>query len=217
MTAIISDVYIANMALAAIPAPRIQSMNESSIEAKECRGAYRSVVDEMLEAFPWSFANARVTLAETDNDRAFEWAYAYRLPSGAVPERIASVSGFAAAGAATVARMASYGASEPFRMLDPVGYPYMVAGGTLYTDAGAALLDYRDTAVTEARFTSLFARAVALELASRICLAISKSDTRFKTLVSQAAAARETAQSADYNRNPQTYSNHMPETLAARY
>lgn len=191
-------------------------MNEVSNEAKECRAAYRSVIDEMLEAHPWSFANARIALAELANDRIYEWGYAYALPPGAAPESISLVSGVGGAGLGVYMGNSwplSYAAGG---FLSDAGYHFTVIGATLYTNIAGALLDYRDMTVTEARFTPLFARAVALELASRIVMPLTKDAQRHRTLVAMAETAKARAMAADYNRNPQTYGNHMPATLAAR-
>src|SRR4051812_21542055 len=76
----LSQLQIANLALARLPAKEIASPDENSLEAREVRRFYPQVVADLLSG-DWSFANQRVQLASVTNDRPAEWVYAYALPA----------------------------------------------------------------------------------------------------------------------------------------
>jgi hypothetical protein len=65
-----AKIDIFNKAISRIKAKAIQSPDENSLEARECRRHYPDVVSEMLEGpHDWSFQNRRVVLAVLTNDR----------------------------------------------------------------------------------------------------------------------------------------------------
>lgn len=68
------------MALSYIRAGTINSLDESSLQARVCRTFYPALRDQMLQDSPWQFASAVKPLAELDST-FFSWAYVYQYPS----------------------------------------------------------------------------------------------------------------------------------------
>ena len=84
-----SPVAIANMALSHIGArSKIESFDESSIEAEQTSLWYDHCRLQTLEASDWNFARKRVTLA-LHSEAAPEgvWAYRYQYPSDCIAAR----------------------------------------------------------------------------------------------------------------------------------
>lgn len=203
----ISDVLIANEALALLPADPIVSMAEQSLEARECRRFYKPVVAELLEQHHWGLAAKRATLAAKPNDRAGEWAYAYAKPADmAFPVKAFGAGNVYAGWYYHDGLYSMLGGQRVFRQV----------GGTIYSMIPAATLEYTSFDITEADFTALFKRIVVLELAARIVSPITKSSTRMRELIAQSEAERQRAIANDMNRDQPTYGNRPSESEMAR-
>lgn len=74
-----SVIDICNQALGEIRAGSINSLNESSLQAQQCKLNYPYVRDTLLREAPWGFAR-RVEELALRNDRIFNWAYLYQYP-----------------------------------------------------------------------------------------------------------------------------------------
>ena len=202
----ISDVLIANEALAMIPQEPIVSMSEQSLEARECQRWYKPVVAELLEKHHWGLATKRVALAAISNIRAGEWAYSYAKPADmAFPVKMGG----------------SYGSFSGWTYADGLyllgGRPmFLHVGGALFSSVPVAVLEYTSFDITEADFTNLFKRVVVIELAARICMAISKSETRTKLLMQLSEGERQRTIANDLNRSQLTYGNAPTESMLAR-
>ena len=75
-----SEVEICNMALSNIRAGSINSLDENSIEAQQCKLKYPFLRDMLLRDVPWNFAHKTQALAVLTDD-LFNWAYSYQYPS----------------------------------------------------------------------------------------------------------------------------------------
>lgn len=83
-----TETYVANLALGyAGVSATIQSLDESSAEAKRCRPHMQIVRRQTLEAFDWGFARCRGALAVHGDAAPDEWALRYSLPAGCVKFR----------------------------------------------------------------------------------------------------------------------------------
>jgi hypothetical protein len=213
-----SKLDICNDALAELPSASIASLDEPSVEAHECTRAYPSALQTMLEMHPWSFANTRVAVAATANDRPVEWPFAYALPSNcATPLKI--IPDYSGVGVPQ--NYAYYGLwGEWERRGFPwdigLGRFYDVEGATLYSWVENATLEYVSRDLAEARMTALFARALVLELASRIVMPIKKSRELKGDLIKQAEVAKGRAMAADANRQLQESAPYESEASRAR-
>ncbi len=87
--ATVSKVKIANLALSNIGArSSIESLDELSAEAKQCKLWYDFAREMALEAYDWSFARKRQTLAaHSDDPPSGVWGYRYQYPSDCVKLR----------------------------------------------------------------------------------------------------------------------------------
>lgn len=85
----ISSIKIANMALSKIGArSSIESFDEPSAEAKQCKLWYDYARVCALEAHDWSFARRRILLADHSADPASGvWAFRYQYPSDCIAAR----------------------------------------------------------------------------------------------------------------------------------
>lgn len=210
----LSKVEIGNMALGEVPAPFMTSLEDTTQEAIQVRNAYQPSLDLLLDAHDWDFAIKRETLAVVDNTRGDEWTYSYQLPADLIsPRRIMPIPGEQAgnstvvAGLQTVAYPSVFLGSGGFQLDESVNlYPHAIAGGLLYTNLGDAMLEYTTNAVSEGSFTPLFARALSIEIASRIVFPLRQDTKRQDYLTGKAEVARERAIADDMNRQPrETY------------
>ena len=76
-----SDVGIANIALIRIGAKRISSLTEDSESAIVVNAVWQYIRDEVLSARDWHFAKVRVALAKNVTTPAYNFDYAYTIPS----------------------------------------------------------------------------------------------------------------------------------------
>ncbi len=72
---------ICNLALSHIKRQYIQSLDDNSREAKECKRIYPLLRDSVLGDFPWGFATKHATLALRTDTPYGNWTYAYAVPS----------------------------------------------------------------------------------------------------------------------------------------
>ena len=76
-----SEVQICNEALAFLGVPAILSLEDDSKAARQCNLIYESKRDELLRSHEWKFATKRTNLAPVTDTPAFEWDYAFNLPT----------------------------------------------------------------------------------------------------------------------------------------
>lgn len=205
-----SKLQIWNMAIGELPSQRIQTVDEQSLEAEEAREAYPNALELLLEDHDYDFATMRAALAAVPNDRAAEWEYAYRLPSDMARPRYLLPYGATDATASAVYSWIGRNRGFEARM------PFRIAGDRLYCNIEGATLEYVTNSPSEQRFGALFARALALELASRIVMPVKKDSKRQGELIRLAEIARERCKAADMNRDPETTRDFIPEAQLAR-
>lgn len=205
----LSKLQIWNMAIAELPDARIDTLDEVSVAAEACADQYQPALELLLEDHPYDFATRRQALAVVANDRAAEWRFAYQLPKDlARPLLVLPYDVRDAQGAAYnwSGRARGAEASEQFR----------IAGRRLYANREAAVLEYVTHSPTESEFTAKFARALALELASRIVMAVKKDQARQQALIQLAEIARERAKADDMNRDRESPRDFIPEAQLVR-
>lgn len=76
----VSEVNICNLALGNIRAGTINSLDETSVQARQCKLRYPILRDQMLQDSPWQFAGSIRPLAVLTTT-VFNWAYVYQYPS----------------------------------------------------------------------------------------------------------------------------------------
>jgi hypothetical protein len=207
----LSKLQIWNMALAELPEQRIDSLDDVNLASDFLNDAYQPAIEFLLEDHDYEFATLRVALAQVPNDRPSEWQYAYKLPNDlARPLHLLPYSGADTAPATPVyswiGRARGLETRTPFRMAD----------GKLYANIEGAVLEYATNSLAESKFTAKFARALALELASRVVMPIKKDAKRQAELIRMAEVARERAKADDMNRDRESPRDFIPEFMLAR-
>ncbi len=214
-----SKIEISNKALARIRASVIASIDENTLEARECRRFYDEAMGDMLEGdHDWSFANQRVALAQLTNDRPNEWGYAYALPSNmAGGSSIRVLPDLDALGLGLPVPLAGDPYAETWASHgNYVEAPYTVEGSTLYTNYATATLEYGINDAAGVVVPHRVVTALTLDLASRIAVPIKNDKERESTLQAAATIQWERAIADDRNRHPQHTGGYVSETMLAR-
>lgn len=150
-----SDTSICNLALGYLGAARILSLDEASPEAKACALHYTQTRDEVLRSHRWNFAIARGGFSRLSEPPAFGWAFQYQLPVECL--RVLQVNGYAE---------------------DEAPDNWEIEGGRLLCDADSVQVKYLRQVNDGNLFDPLFVEALALKLASRLCIPLTGSDSR---------------------------------------
>ena len=215
-----SQIDISNLALARIRASQITSINENSLEARECRRFYPRAIADMLAGpfdHDWSFANTRTTLAAlVTNDRPNEWLYAYALPSN-MASSIRVLPDLAGVGLGLPVALPG----EPYgeTWMAQGGYfetPYIIEGQTLYSNTQNAVFEYAISDITGMRVSEKIITALELDLAARLAVPVKGDSQREKDLAQAARNAWESAVAEDRNRQPTSTGGYVSESMAAR-
>ena len=173
----ISRVKIANMALSGVGAGNIESFDEPSPEARQCKLWYDFTRQQTLEAFDWSFARKRLTLALSAEDPPISWGYRYQYPSDCIVARYLQ------------SPAALMDETVPFSIeVDQAG-----TAKTIVTNMDEAVLVYTFDLETTSMFSPHFVNALAARLGAEIAFALTgnrgiKGDLfqQFQILIGQA-------------------------------
>lgn len=87
-----SKVEICNLALSRLAAARIDSFDDNTIEAKECKAIYELVAKHVQSLGPWACNKFRVTLAQSTTTPDFGFAYQYQLPTNPLCLRVLKIN-----------------------------------------------------------------------------------------------------------------------------
>lgn len=212
----ISAVSICNWALSRIAVSRtINDLEETSQEAATCKLFYDQVRDETLRAWPWPFAMRHAVLALVEeNNPAYDWQYAYRMPSGCL--RIILIRPAEGFNLTPSPHLGYY----PTQYLGPSydqGQPFEVAGDDqgwlILTNTPEARITYTAQVTDASRFAPDFASCLAWKLAAEIAAPLSQSgslsDRANREFVGAIARAGATAAAEQYR-------GHMPEAAHIR-
>jgi hypothetical protein len=216
----LNQTQICNRALAMLPAGRIVDISENSLEARECGTFYPMAMSDMLEgAHNWSFATRRVALAQlATNDREAEWGYAYQLPANAAGSgSMTIIPDYDSLGLGLPVPLSGEPYMETWAsQLVDLQIPFLVEGGTLYTNTADASLAYVIDDISGVNVPQLVITAVTLDLASRLAVPIKKDSNREKELQAAAEVAWQRAIADDQNRQPTQRSTYVPDAMKAR-
>lgn len=76
-----SVVEICNLALATVRSQSINNLNESSLQAQQCKLHYPLARDQVLKAYNWGFNHSIKPLAQLSGVEVFGWNYVWQYPS----------------------------------------------------------------------------------------------------------------------------------------
>jgi hypothetical protein len=148
----LSAVQISNLALARIGIQQsIDDLEEASAEARACNLAFGPCRDELLEGFPWPFANRTAVLGLVAEDPTDTWAYAYRTPSDCLIAR-------------------SLGDDIPFAISGDS------SGGLIYANIEPATLEYTASITDPGLWPVSFGQALAWRVALDIAPGLARTE-----------------------------------------
>lgn len=157
-------IEIVNLALTLLGENRIMALTDNSKPAREANAIYEITRDALLAGYNWSFAKSRAQLPASAIPPAFEWAYAYPLPSDCL--RLLFVGDYYAGVDLTDYRGA------------PTA-PYAVEGREILTDMGSPLnLRYIKRLTNTTMYSANFAKALGARLAADLSEPLTQSDTK---------------------------------------
>jgi hypothetical protein len=152
-----SIVQICNMALTRIGQSQlIDSISEQSKAAELCALHYETCRDQVLQDFPWSFAEARVYLADIGAP-PMNWAYRYRYPADCLQARYLAIPG---------QPMPSADYRVPFQVIHAQG------GRAIVSNAAEAELVYTVRLDDTTYFTPAFTDALSWRLAAELAIGL---------------------------------------------
>jgi hypothetical protein len=218
MTAVnYSSTFVANMALDELPWANIASINETTPAGNACRRWYAQAFAELLERADWSFTRVRASLTLRDtNDREGDWLFAYALPSDfAIPIRLLPPP----SGSVTdvVELLTGQSLAYPSLTYNDPGLMYDLMGATIYANTENAVLEYVGDVASFNNASALFVKALALDLACKVCVPLTKDRKLKLSLMQEAQVAQDRAISQNANARPQTYGgNFVSEAEMAR-
>jgi hypothetical protein len=159
---------LCNRALASIAKGQIASLDEPSLEARECKRYAQPLLNEMAD---WSdlipLGQTRVVLAAVANDRPAEWNYAFAAPAG-MAQAIAIRRAEEAAGSLPL------GGPFTFPEQDRVTIAFTFEGTKIYTNVETPTLIYTRSQIDVTELSPLMQQAFADELAARVSMPLSK-------------------------------------------
>ena len=194
-----SSVDICNMALGHLGAKsEVVSINppDGSVGADYCARYFGHAVSLALEREDWGFARKRVALGQITNPTTV-WAYAYALPSDCIKARKILTD-------------------------SPANYeqdtePFIVEGGSIYTNKADAVLLYTWQVDNVARFTPGFVLAVSYELAALLAGPVLRGNEGVNAAIKlRQAAAVAAAHAAAVASDELPTDYYVPGALAAR-
>lgn len=167
-----SSVEICNDALILVGATMINDLSDDTKEAILCNEQYAKARDQLLSSHPWNFAITRYQAsADADLPTGWEdgeWAYAFTLPS------------------------------DVLRILDiDTDSEWAKEGEKLFTDYDPVFIKYIAQITDTTIYSKHFEKALAHELAVKICYALTQSATAVQALSALRDSAVAEARSLD--------------------
>jgi hypothetical protein len=190
-----SEVGICNAALQMVKhSKRISDLTQGTKEANACEVVYEELRDALLEMHQWNFAAKRLKLPRLAEAPAFEWDYAYQMPSDYV--RIVQV----------------YGNSDGRGRI-----AYKIEGDTIVSDETDVYVRYVARITDPNKMRPTFRVALSKLIASRLATSLAQSRSAAKALYDEFLSQDlPTAKSAD---SLQDFEQGLPESdwVAVRY
>jgi len=152
-TTAITEVSICSDALGELGDDPITSLTDDTERARLCNRFYSRTRDELLQSYPWNFAQARQVLGQLAETPDFEFSNQYQLPTDPFCLKVNQV----------------YNTTSRWK----------VEGRVLLIDDSSASIKYTARIEDTAQFNILFASALVKLMAHTMCYAVTGS-TSFK-------------------------------------
>lgn len=191
-----SEVSICNIALSHVGSYPIQSLSESTKEARECKLHYYATRDAVLRAHNWGFAKKRLTLALlSDTYSGYDYAYSY--PSDCLVVREIYDESGAFTGTIYDEETDEYVATG--RVEYEISINSDLTQRVILTDKEDAELIYTARVTDPNLLDSLFQDALALRLAATLAQPLKQKPGLTKDLIAQYQQLIGVAKAADAN------------------
>lgn len=154
-----SKVSICNRALQYLKVERINSLDETTEQARVCQLMYEGALASLLREHAWNFARAVTPLTPAAKNDNPEWAQAYALPGDCL--RALRVFG-------------APGTLDPSlsEILRDAEARFEIIGGTVYTDLAQAYIEYVSKASDPTCFDACFSEILSLKLAADMAMSL---------------------------------------------
>lgn len=172
MAVALSETDVLNAALSKIGADTIVAIDDGSTNANHCKRVYPMLRRALLRSHHWNFAEARETLAQDAIPPAFEFAFAYTLPTNLL--KIKEYNG---------SKVDTQAFIEGFFIVNR----FKIEGRKLLTNDGDVKIVYVQDMEDPNLWDPLFYQAVVVFLGSDLADAIPHDDARAKSLLDRAA------------------------------
>lgn len=187
-----SQISICNTALGRIGiSSLIESIDDPNTQARQCKNLFDNVRDQVLEDFPWDFAQTVVALAQVSDVNTLGFKYRYTVPSDCLRAQVVTdVTGgrWGGAGSGIWNYAIAFGpiASRiPFRIM---ANRDALPARLILCDLPEAYLWYTMKVEDPNQFSALFASAFAWKLAAELALPL-KADSSMAVRAGEAYLA----------------------------
>lgn len=161
VSTVTSEVEMANLALARLKEPGISAFDTSSVASRWFSQNYMPARRSALARHRWNFAQTRTVLSPTGTAPAFEWSYAYNLPSDCM--RLYPITRDGKRASALI--------------------DHEVEGNQILTNTGPALyIRYVKDIENEALFDPLFVEAFSFHLAAGVAHVLTSKNSLVQTM-----------------------------------
>ena len=144
-----SKVEICNLVLTDLAAARLPSLDETTVEAKDCNAIYDIVAEQVMSMGQWPSTICRASLAQSVTGPEYQYTYAYQLPTSPKCLRVISVNDF-----------------------KPGEIPYAIEGTQLYTDESTIKIKYIGLVTNTEAYDIYLQQAIVDHLTARLAYKI---------------------------------------------
>ena len=166
-----SEVSICNMALTRIGQNRITSLDQTGVLAELSKLYYEATLNELLSAYKWPFAIARVQLSASAETNLTAFTYKYQLP----------VSNL---------RVLTMLSSEDYSEIDDV---WEIEGDKLLSDTTTAYIKYISKITDPTKLPQPFVEALYLRIASKMVVKITQDQSLMAGIFQEYSVAFQSA------------------------
>jgi len=173
-----NEVEICNMALSHVRGGSINSLEEPSLQAQQCKLWYPIVRDQVLEDAPWNFAHKLKALAVL-TDEIFNWAYVYQYPSDClrINHLVINWEAINNSNSAVASRIYDL---ETLAITDPPKVKYKVynidGNKVIAANDSELRVDYRAKITDPNLYSFSFMEAMSYLIASKVAVAVTGKD-----------------------------------------